>query len=79
MYSPDLLPHVDAFQQVIFTPAGTIDVIATDGLARRRNSRLAAEGATRAHRALRRGLANGLRAVAGWLDVAPRQLPSPRA
>jgi hypothetical protein len=80
MAAHEFFPRSDAFQQVIFTPVGTIDVIATDRAARRHNSELAADGAAKAASALRRGLARGLRTAAAWLDAAPTQrLTSPRA
>ncbi len=80
MAAHDFFPRSDAFQQVIFTPAGTIDVIATDQAARRHNAVLAAQGAGWARDAIRRGLARGLRAAAAWLDAAPvHGMASPRA
>lgn len=61
-------PSTDGFQQVIFTPVGTIDVIALDQAARRHNAELAASGVAWALRSARGGLARMLHAAADRLE-----------
>ena len=68
-------PRIDTFQQIVYTPAGTIDVIATDQRARLQNAQLLARGVSFGFGALRRGAAYLLRAVAGWLDHPARVEP----
>lgn len=65
------LQTVDSLQQIVFTPVGTIDVIATDQRARLENARLLARGASGAFGALRRA-AGALRCLAA--RCAPRRL-----
>jgi hypothetical protein len=61
-------PTTDAFQQVIYTPVGTIDVIAMDQVARRENARLVSSGLSRAFAALRSGFSRLVHAASSRHD-----------
>ncbi|WP_342361286.1 hypothetical protein [Terrarubrum flagellatum] len=63
-------PRSDNFQQVIYTSAGTIDVIATDQVARQHNAHIVAKGLAIGLAALRNGVARLLHATANRLDGA---------
>lgn len=60
----------DGFQQVIYTPVGTIDVIATDRVAREHNAKILARGLSAGVVSLRGATARLLHAVANKLDAA---------
>jgi hypothetical protein len=63
--------RTDEFQQVIYTSAGTIDVIATDQNAARHRARLLSHGFARLRGAARRFLARLARASSVRLDGTP--------
>lgn len=69
-------PTTDGFQQVIFTPVGTIDVIATDRAARIQNAKVLAGGFKRSLAALRRGLDAALRIAAARDELGRCEEPS---